>query len=136
MREITKSSDVYLPELDPNDDFLKHLVKLILHEKKIDIKQFKHKFTKSHGITNIKAALDTKTTPDGKKGQMTVNNLIKWLELLDMDIEVILKDNEESDLPCGKIFKYDTENGYSVDWNKDYEYLKEDEGDGQNEEDE
>lgn len=125
MRDITQSSDIYLPELDPNDDFLKHLVKLILHEKKIDIKQFKHKFTKSHGITNIKAALETKTSPDGKKGSMTIANLQKWLELLDMDIEVTIKDSEESELPCGKKFKYTSQNGYDVKWDEGYEDMEE-----------
>ena len=128
MREITNSSDIYLPELDPNDDFLKHLVKLILHEKKIDIKQFKHKFTKSHGITNIKAALETKTSPDGKKGSLTIGNLCRWMELLDMDIEVVFKDSEDSELPCGKLFKYSSENGYTTEWAEGYEYLKDEEG--------
>ena len=124
MRDLTQSSDIYLPELDPNDDFLKHLVKLILHEKKIDIKQFKHKFTKSHGITNIKAALETKTSPDGKKGSLTVNNLLKWMELLDMDIEVIFKDSEDSEMPCGKEFRYSSQDGYSSKWAEGYEYME------------
>ena len=96
-------------------------------EKKIDIKQFKHKFTKSHGITNIKAALETKTSPDGKKGSLTVNNLIKWLEILDMDIEVTFKDSENSELPCGKIFKYTTEDGYNITTAEGFEYLDEEE---------
>lgn len=124
MRQITNSSDLYLPTLDPNDDFLKHLVKLILHEKKIDIKQFKHKFTKSHGITNIKAALETKTSPDGKKGSLTVNNLLKWMELLDMDIEVIFKDSEESEMPCGKEFRYTSQDGYSTKWAEGFEHME------------
>ena len=125
MRQITDSSDLYLPELNPNDDFLKHLVKLILHEKKIDIKQFKHKFTKSHGITNIKAALETKTSPDGKKGSLTVNNLLKWMELLDMDIEVIFRDSDESEMPCGKEFRYSSQDGYSTKWAEGYSYMDE-----------
>lgn len=125
MRQITDSSDLYLPELNPNDDFLKHLVKLILHEKKIDIKQFKHKFTKSHGITNIKAALETKTSPDGKKGSLTVNNLLKWMELLDMDIEVIFRDSDESEMPCGKEFRYSSQDGYSTKWADGYSYMNE-----------
>lgn len=126
LRQINASSDTYIPELDPNDDFLKHLVKLILHEKKIDIKQFKHKFPKSHGITNIKAALETKTSPDGKKGSLTVNNLLKWMEILDMDIEVIFRDSENSELPCGKEFKYTSQDGYSTNWVEGYEHLEED----------
>lgn len=127
MSQLRRSSDTYIPELDKNDDFLKHLVKLILHEKKIDLKQYKHKFPKSHGITNIKAALETKTSPDGKKGSLTVNNLIKWLEILDMDIEVTFKDSENSELPCGKIFKYTTEDGYNITTAEGFEYLDEEE---------
>lgn len=134
LRQLNASSDVYIPELDPNDDFLKHLVKLILHEKKIDIKQFKHKFPKSHGITNIKAALETKSDAEGKKGSMTIANLLKWCEILDMDIEVKFKDSDNSELPCGKEFIYTTQNGYNVNWADGYEYLKDEvEGDEDNE---
>ena len=125
LRQINASSDVYIPELDSNDDFLKHLIKLVLHEKKIDIKQFKHKFPKSHGITNIKAALETKSTPDGKKGSMTIANFEKWLEILDMEIEIKIKDSDDSDLPCGKEFKFTTQDGYNVDWAEGYDYIKE-----------
>ena len=135
MKQIT-SSDIYLPELDPNDDFMKHLIKLILHDKKIDIKQFKHKFTKSHGITNLKAALETKSSADGKKGSLTLSNMIKWMELLDMDIEVTFKDSEESELPSGKIFKYSSTNGYDVQWQEGFEDMELDddyEGDDDNE---
>lgn len=135
LREINQSSDIYLPEMDPNDDFLKHLIKVILHDKKIDIKQFKNKFTKSHSITNLKAALETKSTPDGKKGSLTIANMLKWMELLDMDIEVIFRDSEESELPTGKEFRYSSRNGYDTEWAEGYEYLKE-EGDVQDEDDE
>ena len=133
MKQITQSSDIYLPELDANDDFMKHLIKLILHDKKIDIKQFKHKFTKSHGITNLKAALETKSSADGKKGSLTLSNMIKWMELLDMDIEVIFKDSEESDLPSGKIFKYSSTDGYNVQWQEGFEEYEEDEMEGDEE---
>ena len=133
MKQISQSSDIYLPELDPNDDFMKHLIKLILHDKKIDIKQFKHKFTKSHGITNLKAALETKSSSDGKKGSLTLSNMIKWMELLDMDIEVIFKDSEESDLPSGKIFKYSSTDGYNVQWQEGFEEFEDEEMEGDEE---
>ena len=133
MKQITQSSDIYLPELDPNDDFMKHLIKLILHDKKIDIKQFKHKFTKSHGITNLKAALETKSSADGKKGSLTLSNMIKWMELLDMDIEVSFKDSEESDLPSGKIFKYSSTDGYNVQWQEGFEEFEDEELEGDEE---
>lgn len=125
MREITNSSDIYLPELDPsNDDCFKHLVKLMLHEKKIDLKQYKHLFTKAHFLTNLKAALETKSSADGKRGSLTTSNLFKWLSVLGMEIEVICKDSEESDEPCGKIFKYSSKDGFNVEWNGDYEYIE------------
>ena len=41
MKDINKSTDIYIPELDENDDFLKHLVKLMLIEKKISLKDYK-----------------------------------------------------------------------------------------------
>lgn len=114
MKEIRNSSDIYMPELDENDDFLKHLVKLMLRDKKISLKDYKDKFKKSHDITNIKASLDTKTSPDGKRGALTINNLLKWLEILDMDISIEFKDNKHSLDPTNKIFKYSSEDGYEV----------------------
>ena len=114
MKELRNSSDIYVPELDKNDDFLKHLVKLMLRDKKISLKDYKDKFKKSHDITNIKASLDTKTSPDGKRGALTINNLLKWLEILDMDISIEFKDNKHSLDPTNKIFKYSSEDGYEV----------------------
>lgn len=114
MKDINKSTDIYIPELDENDDFLKHLVKLMLIEKKISLKDYKDKFKKTHDITNIKASLDTKTSPDGKRGALTINNLLKWVDLLDMDILIEFKDNKNSLDPSNKIFRYDSTSGYDV----------------------
>lgn len=127
MKQITQSSDIYLPELDPaNDDCFKHLVKLMLHEKKIDLKQYKHLFTKAHFLTNLKAALEVKSSADGKRGSLTTSNLFKWLSVLGMDIEIVCKDAEESEEPCGKIFSYNSKDGFNVEWNEDYEYIEND----------
>ena len=114
MKDINKSTDIYVPELDENDDFLKHLVKLMLIEKKISFKDYKDKFKKTHDITNIKASLDTKTSPDGKRGALTINNLLKWVDLLDMDILIEFKDSKNSIDPSNKIFRYDSTTGYEV----------------------
>jgi hypothetical protein len=59
--------------------------------------------------------------------------MIKWMELLDMDIEVIFKDSEESDLPSGKIFKYSSTDGYNVQWQEGFEEYEEDEMEGDEE---
>ena len=56
---------------------------------------------------------------------MTIANFEKWLEILDMDIEIKIKDSDESELPCGKEFKFTSQDGYNVDWAKGYEYIKE-----------
>lgn len=114
MKDINKSTDIYIPELDENDDFLKHLVKLMILEKRICLKDYKDRFKKVHDITNIKASLDTKTSPDGKRGALTVNNMLKWTDILDMDIMVQFRDNKHSDEPTGKIFKYDSTSGYEI----------------------
>ena len=44
-----------------------------------------------------------------------------------MDIEVIFKDSEDSDLPCGKEFRYNSQDGYKVNWVEGYEYLEDEE---------
>ena len=133
MKQITQSSDIYLPELDVNDDCFKHMVKLMLHDKKIDLKQFKDKFVKSHSLTNLKASLETKSSPDGKKGSLTYANLCRWLEILDMDMEIVFKDSENSEYPCGKVFKYDSNNGYTTEWVEGFEELEDEYTEGENE---
>jgi hypothetical protein len=50
-----------------------------------------------------------------------------------MDIEIVCKDAEESEEPCGKIFSYNSKDGFNVEWNEDYEYIEND--DFENEED-
>ena len=84
----------------------------MLIEKKISLKDYKDKFKKTHDITNIKASLDTKTSPDGKRGALTINNLLKWVDLLDMDILIEFKDNKNSLDPSKQIFRYDSTSGY------------------------
>lgn len=113
IKDINKSADVYLPEIDENDDVFKRLIKMILLEKKISLKDYKNKFKKTHDITNIKASLDTKTSPDGKRGALTVNNAWKWADVLDMDVYVEFRDKKDSQEPTFKTFKYDSTEGYS-----------------------
>lgn len=114
MKEINKSSDIYTPEIDENDDFLKHLIKQIVLEKKVDLKDHKDKFKRAYDSTNLKAALNAKTSLDGKRGTLTINNLLKWMEVLEMDIEVTFKDLPGSEDPCFKQFKYSGTEGYQV----------------------
>lgn len=121
MKEINKSSDIYLPELDENDDFLKHLVKLIVREKKVDLKDHKDKFKRAHDASNLKASLEAKTSPDGKRGTLTINNLLKWMEVLEMDIEVVFRDSPNSEEPCFKEFTYIGSEGYKVTSEEGYE---------------
>lgn len=136
MKQITQSSDIYLPELDPNDDCFKHLVKLMLHEKKIDLKQYKHLFSKAHFLTNLKASLEQKSSADGKRGSLTTSNLFKWLSVLGMDIEITCKDSEESEDPCGKIFSYSSKEGFNTNWNDEFEHDEIDNYNDEGEEDE
>lgn len=113
MKDINKSTDIYLPDIDENDDVFKRLIKMILLEKKISLKDYKSKFKKTHDITNIKASLDVKTSPDGKRGALTVNNAWKWADVLDMDVYVEFRDKKDSQEPTFKVFKYDSSEGYS-----------------------
>lgn len=114
MKDINKSTDIYLPDIDQNDDVFKRLIKMILLEKKISLKDYKNKFKKTHDITNIKASLDVKTSPDGKRGALTVNNAWKWADVLDMDVFIEFRDKKDSQEPTMKVFRYDSaEGGYS-----------------------
>lgn len=76
-------------ESDPKkkDDPLKKLIKLALHEKRINTKDYEDKSSSAHLINNMKSALKSKQ-------KATLLYFMSWCELLDMIFEIKVTDPE------------------------------------------
>ena len=83
---INNNSEIFTPTIRPEDDFLKYIVKKAILDKKINLKNYKDRFTNEYALNNMKSGLSKST-------KMTVPNFIKWCEILGLDWEMIIKDN-------------------------------------------
>lgn len=98
IEEAMMHGDLLTPVLKESDDFLKHLIKRIILEKKVSISYYKTKFDKSHEFPNLRQSLDKET-------KMTVTNFKRWADLLGFDWEIIISDpndpNKYKDIRIG-----------------------------------
>ena len=88
---INNNSEIFTPMLKDDDDFLKHIVKKIILDKKINLKNYKSRFSNEYALNNMKSGL-SKTT------KMTVPNFMKWCEILGVDWEMTVTDSGEDNL--------------------------------------
>lgn len=77
-------SNVFAPTINPEDDILKRAIKMTLQEMKIDLRAYKDRFRNEYDITNMKSAIN-------KPSNMTIKYLVKWCEILDLDLSVNVK---------------------------------------------
>lgn len=82
--KITPIGDVYMPDLEPTDDSLEIIIKLMLRHLKPIMNEHRGAFDKKHGLDNIKSALN------GATKNMSVTKFIKWCESFDLDWEITL----------------------------------------------
>lgn len=71
---IVPSGNVYIPELNPTDDPLERIVKLMLRHIKVVLNDHRGIFNKKHQIDNIKSALD------GATKNMSITKFLSWCE--------------------------------------------------------
>lgn len=88
MREMQSRSDVFIPVIRGEDDFLKKIIKMVIIEKGINIKRLEASFDKIYQLANMKIALQNNTA-------MSVKYFVKWAELLGIDFELSVTDNGE-----------------------------------------
>lgn len=86
MEVIQNSSDITVPTIRDNDDFLTKIVKRVIIAKKINLKNYEHKVDKSI-FTNMKGSLNT----EGRK--MSVMYFKRWAEVLGFDFQIIINDD-------------------------------------------
>lgn len=90
--KITPSGEVYMPELDQDDDPLERVTKLMLRHKKLVLNDFRSQFDKKHGLDNIKSALN------GATKNMSIIKFISWCNTLGFDWEITF-DNTSPEVP-------------------------------------
>ena len=83
---INNNSEIFTPTIRPEDDFLKYIVKKAILDKKINLKNYKDRFSNEYALNNMKSGLSKST-------KMTVPNFIKWCEILGLDWEMTISDN-------------------------------------------
>ena len=82
--KIVPSGEVYIPELDPNDDPLERVIKLMLRHMKLVLNDYRDQFDKKHGLDNIKSALN------GATKNMSIIKFLSWCENFELNWEIVL----------------------------------------------
>ena len=83
---INNNAEIYTPMIKEEDDFLKYIVKKMIINKKINLRNYREKFPNEYALNNMKSGLNKST-------KMTVTNFTKWCEVLGCDWRVVVKDN-------------------------------------------
>lgn len=83
---LISNSDVFVPTIKDTDDPLKKIIKQAIIEKKVNLSIYKNKVNNEYGLVNMKSALLRDTA-------MSIKYFKMWLEVLDLDFKIVLKDN-------------------------------------------
>lgn len=89
---ITPLGEIYMPELDINDDPLERIIKLMLRHMKLVLNEYRGQFAKKHGLDNIKSALN------GATKNMSILKFLVWCQSFELDWEITI-DDIEGDIP-------------------------------------
>ena len=75
---------IFAPVIKDTDDPLKRIVKLMLQDLQIDMREYSSKFDKEYDLTNLKASV-TKEAP------MSMRYFLRWCEVLDVECTMNIK---------------------------------------------
>lgn len=85
---INNNSEIYIPTIKEDDDFLKYIVKKVIMMKKINLKNYKGRFSNPYALNNLKSGLKSNT-------KMSVPNFKLWEEILGFKWEMKIFDAGE-----------------------------------------
>jgi len=88
---INNNTELYTPTIKEDDDFLKYLVKKIIIDKKINLRNYKNKFATEYSLNNMKSGLNRDT-------KMTVTNFKTWCEILGVKWDMMITNSGEDQL--------------------------------------
>jgi len=81
---------VFAPPINDYDDPLKKLIKQVLAELQIDMREYSYKFKNEYDITNLKGSI-TKDNP------LSIKYFLRWCEILELGVCITLDSpNDES----------------------------------------
>ncbi len=83
---INNNSETYIPTIKDDDDFLKYLVKRMIIDKKINLRNYKDNFPNEYALNNMKSGLNRST-------KMTVTNFKSWCEILGIKWSITIEDD-------------------------------------------
>lgn len=90
--KIAPIGDIYMPELDENDDPLERIIKMMLRHMKPVMNEYRGQFDKKHGLDNIKSALN------GATKNMSILKFLAWCDSFELDWDITI-DNADNDVP-------------------------------------
>lgn len=97
---INMSSDFKKFDIQPEDDFLKKIVKSVINTKKVNLKIYANRLPERHHLGNMISSLSNKT-------KMSVAYFKIWSEILGFDFDIVVRDNgEDSIAPLKKEVNY------------------------------
>lgn len=86
LADMNAATSVFVPEIRPDDDPLKKIIKSAIINKGIDINRLKCKLPEKYALTNLKSALIGKT-------KMSISVFQTWCGLLELDFTFTVSDN-------------------------------------------
>jgi hypothetical protein len=84
---INNNIEVWQPTIKEDDDFLKYIVKKIIIDKQVNLKNYRSKFANQFSLNNMKSGLNKNT-------KMTVPNFKVWCEILGIKWTMVLENND------------------------------------------
>jgi hypothetical protein len=98
---INNNSDAWVPTIREDDDFLKYIIKKVIIDKKVNLKNYRGKFTNQYALNNMKSGLNKDT-------KMTVTNFKIWCEILGIKWTMFIEDDGTDRMnPLPKGFEID-----------------------------
>lgn len=82
--KIVPTGEVFMPSLDPDDDPLERVIKLMLRHMKFVLNDYRQQFGKKHALDNIKSALN------GQTKNMSILKFLTWCEIFELSWEIML----------------------------------------------
>ena len=85
----TLDGEIFAPKIRDSDDVLKRIIKTVLQNMKLNIKSLRPKFSNDYDLNNLKSQLV-------KEGAMSSKYFVRWCEILDIQIETIIRNKPGS----------------------------------------
>ena len=77
---------VFAPPIEDNDDPLKRLIKAVLADLQVDMREYAHKFEQEYDMTNLKGSI-TKPNP------LSMKYFLRWCEVLELTAFITVDSN-------------------------------------------